>query len=191
MEHDTFTEKISLWLDEELSAPEVAELEAHLAGCPACQQTHQTMQRVDTLLHSGSKVLIAPAPGFVQRFETRLAQQQTREQGHVWLGLGVLLLGTICLFILGGVILYPFVSAGVNMIGLSALFVWLAEFIESANAVGLWLRLVGLFLKASFITMSQPLFWLGVLGAVGVAWLWLRLLKLAYRRIPTTIELFI
>lgn len=189
MSHDTFTEKISLWLDNELSHPDVAELQAHLADCPACQQTYQALQRVDALLRSQATIVVAPAPGFTVRFESRLAQQQARHNGHVWWGLGVLLVGTMFLFIIAGVVLGTYVSAGFNLVGIDILYKGLAGLIASANTLVAWLNLAGLFLKASLITMTQPLFWGCVLVAVGMAWIWLRLLKIVNRTV--TVELLI
>jgi predicted anti-sigma-YlaC factor YlaD len=189
MTHDTFTEKISLWLDNELSAPEIEELQAHLADCPTCQHTYQALQRVDMLLRHGASMRVEPAPGFTTRFETRLAQHQARHNGHVWLGFGVLLVGTLFFFIIGGILLGTFVSAGVNLFGIDILYHGLAGFIVSANTIAVWLNLAGLFLKASLITMSQPLFWGCALVAAGMAWLWLRLLKLVNR--PVAVELLI
>jgi hypothetical protein len=189
MSHDTFTEQISLWLDNELSATEVAELQTHLAGCHTCQHTYQALQQVDTLLRSGSSVVVGPAPGFTVRFENRLAQQQARHNGHIWLGFGVLLVGTLILFIIGGIVLGTFVSAGINLDGIDLLYNGLAGLIVSANTLLVWVNLAGLFLKACLITMSQPLFWGCALIAAGMVWLWLRLLKLVNR--PAAVELLI
>lgn len=189
MSHDTFTEKISLWLDNELSHPEVAELQAHLADCPACQHTYQALQRVDTLLRGGASVVVAPAAGFMARFESRLAQHQARHNGHIWWGLGVLFAGTMFLFIIAGIVLGSYVSAGVNLVGIDILYKGLAGLIASANTLAVWLNLAGLFLKASLITMTQPLFWGFALVAAGMAWVWLRLLKVANR--PAAVELLV
>jgi predicted anti-sigma-YlaC factor YlaD len=188
MANDTFTEKISFWLDNELSAAEAAELQAHLAGCHTCQRTYQALQQVDTLLRRGSSVVVGPAPGFTARFENRLAQQ-ARHNGHIWLGFGVLFVGTLFLFIIGGIVLGTFITFGINLIGIDILYNGLAGLIVSANTLMVWVNLAGLFLKACLITMSQPLFWGCALVAAGMAWLWLRLLKLVNR--PAAVELLI
>lgn len=189
--HDTFTEMIFLWLENELSDPEITKLQTHLSACPTCQHTYQTMQHVETLLHGGSKVLAAPVPGFTARFETRLAQHQARQGGHVWLGFGVLLLGTLFLFVVGGIVVSAFISSGVTLVGVGLLYNGLVDFIESTNTLGVWFNLAGLFIKASFITMSQPLFWGYALVAITMVWLWLRLLKLVNRQITTGVELLV
>jgi hypothetical protein len=191
MVHDTFTEQISLWLDNELSQAEVAALQTHLAGCLTCQQAYQSMQRVDTLLRGASTLMVSPRPGFSQRFETHLVHHQAANGGHLWLGLGALLLGTLFLFVVVGIVVSPLISTGINLFGVETLYSGLAEFIESANTLGVWLNLIGLFVKACLITMMQPLFWGYVLLAVAMGWLWVRVLKLAYRPAPLNIELLI
>jgi hypothetical protein len=191
MTHDTFTEQISLWLDNELNQAEVAELQTHLAGCLTCQQAYQSMQRVDTLLRGASTVVVSPRPGFSQRFETRLAYHQAANGGRLWLGLGALLLGTLFLFVVVGIVVSPVVSMGINLFGVETLYRGLAEFIESANTLGVWLNLIGLFVKACLITMAQPLFWGYVLLAAAMGWLWVRVIKSVYRPAPLNIELLI
>jgi hypothetical protein len=189
MAHEPFTEKISLWLTNELSDPEIAELQAHLADCSICQHTYQAWQQVETLLHAGSTMVMGPASGFTSRFESRLAHHHARNGGHIWLGFGVLLLGTLFLFIIGGIVAATLVSAGAGLVDVDTLYRGLARLIESANTVGVWLNLVALFIKVSLITMSQPLFWVSTLMAVGMVWLWLRLLKFLNRQSLATIEL--
>jgi predicted anti-sigma-YlaC factor YlaD len=191
MTHDTFTEKISLWLDNELGDSEVAELQVHLAGCPICRQTHRAMQQLDTLLRGGSSMTVAPAPGFTARFATRLAQHQARSNGHVWMGLGVLLLGTLFLFLVGGIVLSAYISAGTNLIDVAILYHSLADLIASANTLSVWFNLIGLFVKVSLLTMSQPLFWGYALVALGLTWMWLRFLKFVNRQTSTIVELLV
>jgi hypothetical protein len=191
MGHDIFTEKISLWLDNELSPAERAELQAHLTDCPTCQRTLVALQRVDSLFRNASAVLVAPPPGFTQRFEAHLAQQRAYNPTRVWWGLAVLLLGTVLLLLIGGVMVGVTVSEGVSILGVPALYGWLAGFIEVTNTMGVWLNLAGTFLRACLITMSQPLFWGGVALALGMTWLWLRLLQKIYQRTVVTVELLI
>lgn len=191
MKNDTFTEQISLLLDDELNTAETAELQAHLNDCHTCQQAYQAMQRVDTIFREGAKVMAAPAAGFAQRFETRLAQRRAHNGGHLWLGLGTLLLGTLSLSVITGLMVSAFISAGVNTMGVSLLYHWLARFIESANFVEVWLNFGVVFLKACLLTMRQPLFWGLAVGAIGLAWLWLRVIKSISQQGAATLRLFI
>jgi anti-sigma factor RsiW len=190
--HDTFTEKLSLWLDGELNPVELAELQAHLAGCSACQHSYQALQRVDLLFRAASIELVGPRPGFSQRFEARLAQQQAAAlPRRVWWGVGVLLLGTLLLFIIAGLTVGTAVSAGLSMIGVPALYSWLDSFITASRTLGVWFNLAGTFLRACLATMSQPLFWGCAAAAAAMAGLWLRLLQKIYQRTVVTVELLI
>ncbi len=191
MTHDLFAEKISLWLDNELSLAERAELQAHLSGCPTCQHTFQAMQRVHTLFGQAAATLVVPPEGFTQRFETRLAGQRAYQPARVWWGMSVLLLGTLLLLLIGGVMVGVTVSAGIGMLGVPVLYGWLTEFIQAANILGVWLSLAGTFLRACLITMSQPPFWGGVALVLAMSWLWLRLLQKIYHRTVVTVELLI
>lgn len=191
MTHDIFTEKISLWLDDELDPAERAELQAHLSGCPTCQQAYQAMQRVDHLFRDASTMLVVPQPGFAQRFETRLARQRAYQPKRIWWGMSVLALGTVLILLIAGVTVGAMVSAGVSMLGVPALYGWLAGFIETTNTLGVWFSLAGTFLKVCLRMMSQPLFWGVVALALGMIWVWLHLLQKIYRRTVVTVELLI
>lgn len=191
MTHDIFTEKISLWLDDELDPAERAELQAHLSGCPTCQQAYQAMQRVDHLFRDASTMRVIPQSGFTQRFEARLARQRVYHPKRIWWGLSVLALGTVLLLLIAGVTVGAMVSTGVSMLGVPALYGWLAGFIETTNTMGVWLSLASTFLKVCLRTMSQPLFWGVVTLALGMSWVWLRLLQKIYRRTVVTVELLI
>lgn len=191
MAHDIFTEKISLWLDNELDLVERTELQAHLSSCPDCQHTFQAMQRVHTLFGEAATTLVIPQAGFSQRFEARLARQRAYQPKRVWWGMSVLLLGTVLLLLIAGVTVGAMVSAGVSMLGVPALYGWLAGFVEVTNTLGVWLNLAGTFLRACLKTMSQPLFWGGVFLALGMSWVWLRLLQKIYQRTVVTVELLI
>ncbi|MEW5957388.1 MAG: zf-HC2 domain-containing protein [Chloroflexota bacterium] len=195
MQHDTVTEKISLWFDDELNPAEITELQHHLAECPACLHTYQAMQRVHHLFQTASRLLVEPAPGFVARFETRLAYHRPHGRGHMWLGLGVLLLGTLVFFCIGmamgGAAL---VGAGSNLLQVSTLFYGLGLVSEVVDQTQLYLNLAGLGLSVALLTMRQPVFWGLVLLAIALAGLWVRLMRQIYRRAspaPVMVELFI
>jgi hypothetical protein len=191
MNHDTFTEKISLWLDDELSPSEAADLQTHLTKCPSCQQVYQAMQHVHHFLDNASRLMAAPSPGFTTRFEARLAQN-TAKRWHAWLGLGVLLISTLLLVTVGAIV------GGVTLISIStvlldtrALYEWLGMLGGIVNQIRAYINLSGLFLKVAFITMSQPLFWLYVAVTLGLTWLWVRVIQMVYRRAPVNVELLV
>lgn len=90
MTHD-YGERMSLMLDGRLTVQERAELEAHLAVCAECRARWAAFQQVDRVLSSAA--ILAPAPGFVNRFAERWAQQQAlqvrrarRERVVAWVG---------------------------------------------------------------------------------------------------------
>jgi len=102
MTHD-YSERMSLMLDGRLSAQERAELEAHLAICSKCHARWATFQQVDRALANAAT--FAPAPGFANRFATRLAKRQAelarrakRERAIAWVG--TLAAGTAALALL-------------------------------------------------------------------------------------------
>ena len=190
MTKDNFTEKISLWLDDELNLTEVAELQDHLSACPACCQSYEAMKHIDQLFRMAAMQMAAPMPGFSQRFEARLAQHSPAKPWQIWLALGALLGGTIFFFgawvVVGGIALLS-VSASVLDAGLY--YQGLAAFIETVDNLRVFLNLGALFLKTSFITMGQPVFWGCILIALGMTWLWVRALQNLSRRTITNIQL--
>jgi hypothetical protein len=191
MKHNSFIENISLWLDDELSPAEVSELQTHLMTCPACRQTYQAMQQVHEFLHEASMVMAEPSPGFNTRFETRLAQPPAK-RWHTWLGMVVLLVSTLLLITagvaVGGLTL---IVTGTTLLDMRTFYEWLGTLGEIVNQLRAFINLGGLLFKVAFIIISQPLFWVYVAATLGLIWLWVRVIKLAYRRAPLTIEIFV
>lgn len=76
-------------LDGALPGPARVQLEAHLAGCRACQARWNALSAVDRLFKAAP--MAAPRPGFSGRFTARLAQRRSRPRlvwGAVALGAG-------------------------------------------------------------------------------------------------------
>lgn len=190
MKHKPFAEQISLWLDNELGPAEVSRLQAHLAGCPICRQAYEAMQRVDRLLRTQATVMVAPNPDFRPRFEARLVQPQPIKPWQIWLTLIALFSGTLFLFgawaILGSITL---VSVSTSVLDAVVFHQWLTAFIESVESLRVFLNLGGLFLKVSLITMGQPIFWISTLIAIGLIWLWLRIIQVISQHSTPTINL--
>jgi anti-sigma factor RsiW len=191
MKHDIFTEKISLWLDDELTPAEISELQQHLARCPACQHVHQAMAQVHSLLHQASTYVAEPAPGFTSRFDSRLARHPQRSW-QMWLGLSVLLLSTLSFFAVGAILAWlSLVGASSNLIDLSAIYYGLAFLGATVNDIRALANFAGIGLKVALLTMLQPLFWVFVLVAIGLAALWVRLMQGLYRRAQIPVQLFV
>ena len=192
MQHDTFTEKISLWLDNELSPTEIRELKAQLAGCPTCRQMHQAMVKVDRLLHDASTVMLEASPEFSSRLQTRLARHRPQKSWHLWLGLSVLFLGSLFFFAVGALLGWlSLISSGGTLIELGPIFYSLASLGELVNNVRAMVNLLGMGLRVAWLTMTQPLFWVYILLAIGLTALWVRLMQSLYRQAPLTTQLFV
>ena len=191
-QQDRFTEKISLWLDDELNPTEIAELEHHLAGCPACQQAHQAMIRVHDLFHNASTYLVEPGPGFSTRFQTHLAHHQPQKSWQLWLGLSGLLLGSLFFFAVGAVLGWiALLNTGGTLLEISTVFYGLGILGETVKETRAVVNLLGMGFKVALLIMSQPVFWVCVLAAIGLTALWVSFMQSLYRRAPVGIQIFI
>lgn len=91
-------EWMSLAQDGMLNSTQSHLLHAHLASCAPCRAQWEAMAAVSRLFHAAP--MVSPGPGFVTRFEARLAyRKEQRRQGMVWLllGIGVIALGILAL----------------------------------------------------------------------------------------------
>lgn len=191
MQQDTFTEKISLWLDNELSPTEISELKAHLAGCPTCRQVQQAMGRVHHLLHDASAVMLEASPDFSSRLQTRLAHHRPQKSWHLWLGLSVLLLGSLFFLAVGAVLSWlSLMNTGGALVELGPIYYGLASLGGLVNNVRAVVNLLGMGVKVAWLTMTQPLFWMYILLIIGLTASWVRLMQSLYRRVPLTTQLF-
>lgn len=190
MKNDNFTEKISLWLDNQLASADVAELKAHLADCEDCRETYQAMQQVDHLFRTAATRMAAPSPGFTERFESRLGQHRSKAW-QSWLAVSALGLGSVLIF---GVWI---VSEGLlwfvgdsSLLNAQVLYRGVNALIESFAGVQLVINLGSLSFKAMTIVMSQPLFWGLVFVAVMSigAWVWI-MQTLSRRRSISSMQL--
>jgi hypothetical protein len=192
MRHDSYIEQISLWLDNELSPAEASQLQAHLAQCPVCRQTQQAMVHLDGMFRQAASLMAAPLPGFGQRVEVRLAHYHPASQRRLLFGMSVLLLGTLALALLGGLFTgLVLLNTGSSLLDVALIVNALENLFQFINAAAAWLNFGSLFLKASLITMGQPLFWVCALAVLGAVWLWLRVLNSLNRRPAGAVELLI
>lgn len=88
MSHQPFETWI---LDQEtLSPDERRNLQAHLAACEQCQRIERKWQSVHQELRA--RRMVAPAPGFTQRWQASLVERRAREQRRqAWRIFGILL----------------------------------------------------------------------------------------------------
>ena len=125
-ECDTCGGRMSLWFDGRLDPTQIEQMEAHIAVCPICRATFVAWRRADRMLASTPTVL--PSPGFVARFQTRLAARRRRR--YVWAGLVTLAVASVGLWL-------AVVAAGRSP-G--------TRFPKAKSASGLWGQMVGIFL---------------------------------------------
>jgi anti-sigma factor RsiW len=72
---DSFTDRLSEYLDDEMSAAERAELEAHLAGCAACRTTLIELRAV--VARASSLTDAPPSTDLWSGVETRIASSRS------------------------------------------------------------------------------------------------------------------
>jgi len=95
MECDTYQEQMSLWIDEQLTEDELRQIEVHAASCASCRTAFDALRRLDRLLDAAP--MIAPVPGFTERFQARLVTRRRRTR--TWAGLLTLTLATLVLLL--------------------------------------------------------------------------------------------
>lgn len=69
---------IPVYLDKELEPQESQQVREHLSGCPACQKELEAFEESWAML--GELDEVRPEPGFVGRFWTRLALEQSWQE---------------------------------------------------------------------------------------------------------------
>jgi hypothetical protein len=110
----------------------------------------------------------------------------------MWLGLVVLLISTLLLTTVGATVVgVTFIGTGTALLDMQTFYEWLGTLGEIVNQIRVYINLGGLLFKVAFIIISQPLFWVYVVVTIGLSWLWVRVIQLAYRRTPLTIEIFV
>ena len=104
---EQYTEWMSLAQDGMLNSTQTRLLHAHLAACPPCRRQWEAMTLVSQILRAAP--MVAPAPGFVARFQARLAyREEQRRRALIWilLGIGALALVVLALPSLIGVLCF-------------------------------------------------------------------------------------
>jgi anti-sigma factor RsiW len=101
MQCSEISEWMSLYLDGLVSQEQGAQLQAHVAQCPACGGEWEAMRSLSSLL--SAEPMAIPAPGFTARVAQRLHRRQTRRR-RLYSSLGVLM-GSVGLWAIVGVVL--------------------------------------------------------------------------------------
>jgi predicted anti-sigma-YlaC factor YlaD len=85
---DQYIEWMSLAQDGALNSTQTRLLHTHLAACPPCQTQWEAMTLVSQMFRAAP--MVAPAAGFVDRFQIKMAyQQEQRRRTMIWLLLGI------------------------------------------------------------------------------------------------------
>jgi len=83
---------------EQLSDEDRHSLQEHLSTCNQCQRLQSNWQGVSRELHAPQ--IVAPAPGFTQRWQSSLAERRVREQRRqAWRAFRWFLGGAFCLLL--------------------------------------------------------------------------------------------
>ena len=160
MNHRPFEE----WLlnDKSLTPMEKHELDAHLRTCKYCSAL------VDTGFALRSARVAAPAAGFSQRFEQRLARHKIAERRRRWLGSIVLLLAAgVATTQLGSTYIGAFFSAPLESVAQEISFV-----LSLVGALRAVLQAVGILARAT-PSIVPPYAWMVFLPAAGLGSWWM------------------
>jgi hypothetical protein len=104
----------------------------------------------------------------------------------------VLLLGAFFFFAIVAMLGWlSLMNTSGTLVELGPIYYGLASLGGLINNVRAMVNLLGMGLKVSWLTMTQPLFWVYILLAIGLTALWVRLMQSLYRRVPLTTQLFV
>ena len=159
-----YTEWMSLAQDGILNSTQSHLLHTHLATCAPCRTQWEAMATVSRMLHAAP--IVSPEPGFVARFEARLAyRKEQRRQGMVWLLLGI---GVIALTILALPSLIRVLSLTSRMVLPYDVIVYLQRLFDWAYIVFSALMDAAGVLMRHFVTTPAGLACIGSVVAAGL-----------------------
>ncbi|HUG33495.1 MAG TPA: hypothetical protein VMJ90_01905 [Anaerolineales bacterium] len=154
MNHQPFEE----WLlnDMPLTAEQKRQLDSHVRNCTYCA----ALARTEKVLHAAR--LASPAPGFVTRFQARLAAKIAADRRRLWIGSIVFTMsGLAFLALIGMPYLASFVASPAQWI--TVLVEWgvflLTTLLATAQAGAVILDVIGDFLP--------PFAWMVLISALG------------------------
>jgi predicted anti-sigma-YlaC factor YlaD len=151
MECDTYQEQMSLWIDDQLTEDEIRHIETHTAACASCRTYLDTLRRLDRLLSTAP--MIAPVPGFTERFQTRLVTR--RRRSRTWAGLLTLTLATLIL-LLGAMVVLA--ASGLTLWDNFAITGLTSLLLDLGKAMAVSLNLTWLILSALARVLRHPVF---------------------------------
>jgi anti-sigma factor RsiW len=172
--------EIRLLSDAALSPDESQELQRHLQGCEACSRLAAAWSQVRAELHAAP--LLAPAPGFAQRWKERHAlARQRQHRRQVLFTLMFSVGGAALLFLILGLLSLPLLISPRPVL-LLLVYQLTAFFSAASDAAGVTRTLV-----QALGNLVPPTLWVGMgVAAAGLLVIWLaavlRLVKIG--RVP-------
>ena len=166
-----------LFSEQPLTDKETTDLQDHLKGCESCRQLSEAWTGVEAQLKDAP--VVAPAPGFSQRWQARLAvdmQKRYRKQVAVVLSTGLLMVVLVSFFL--AIMALPLIQNPRPYI-LTMVYrytVILSSISYTATAVTRILR--------TLFDIIPPTLWVGItlaLGSLGLLWV-ISLRKLSINR---------
>lgn len=160
------------WLLQEtpLSSSQQDELQAHLATCPSCR----ALAEVNLALHTAR--LLDPPPGFLERFQKRLAAERAAMRRRTFFGWFLLILGGVLLLLW---LAWPFLTGELSLLKVAS-EMW-GALVNLAVSIQVFLRSAQTFFLVvpNFLLGALWLLLLFSLGLWGTIWM-LSLQKFAH-----------
>lgn len=170
---EQYSEWMSLAQDGMLSGTQTRLMLTHLDSCPPCQTEWEAMTFVSQVFRAAP--MVAPAPGFVERFQARLAyREEQRRRGMVWLllGMGAFALLALTLPSLIGVLCFTgrLILPYQILVYVQGVLDWLSM-ASIALADALWVLVRYAATRPAGLTCLASMAALGIAGAI-----WMRIL---------------
>jgi predicted anti-sigma-YlaC factor YlaD len=176
MKHQPF----EYWLFERkaLSRDQARDLEDHLATCDSCRALANAWTSIEDQIHSAS--MIAPVPGFTQRWRSRLADHRRwTNQRQMSAVLLTTTLGLVGLAILFGVELLPLLQPAIP-----TLMAWGSKVANLVANLNLFRMIISILIDATIDSIPLVYQVSLPLCLAGLAALWVvSLHRFSYRRI--------
>lgn len=157
-DHQPFEE----WLLSEatLTPEETIELQEHLRSCESCRRLSLAWEGVEGLLNNSP--VVSPAPGFIRRWEMRLAEERARahrKQTLLILSFGAV--GVLLSVLVLGILLLPIIQYPLPFV-----LIWTYQLVTSFYFVSSVGGALGTVLRAIYELMP-PSLWVAICVAIG------------------------
>jgi hypothetical protein len=156
------------WLlaEQDLTVEQSSALQEHLRSCEACRRLESSWKELEAIIDRSA--LLAPAPGFVERWQVRLVEHQLHQQKlRGWYMIGATSLVVVFLLALALIQLWSLINA--PNVYLAAMFERLMGVITIYFTIQ---NLVGsVHIPAPLYSLAAMVFLSGVISFMSVLWL--------------------